>query len=156
PNMVAWNHLGLHRSHYICQPLCTANEYSCDVLMDLKGEPLQAVVRHRQRLVNGESWRSEIIHLPELEKLCLHACKKLGLKGHNLVQAFVDEEGAIHLIEINPRFGGCSNLSVEGGLASPTRLIQLTQGKTSEASAPHPIEYGLCSNRYSMDIYSRK
>ena len=156
PNMVSWHHLGLDRSHYICQPLCTANEYSCDVLMDLGGKPLQAVVRHRQRLVNGESWRSEIIHMPELETLCLQACENLGLKGHNLVQAFVDDEDAIHLIEINPRFGGCSNLSVEGGLASPLRLIQLAMGETEAASAPNPIEYGLCSNRYSMDIYSRK
>lgn len=156
PNMVAWDHLGLERSHYICQPLCTDNEYSCDVLLDFDGAPLQAVVRHRQRLVNGESWRSEIIDMPELEELCLNVCGKLGLRGHNLVQAFVDESGKIHLIEINPRFGGCSNLSVEGGLASPARLIQLVNEEQEKAREPRTIEFGLCSNRYSMDIYSRK
>jgi len=156
PNMVAWHHLGLDRSHYICQPLCTDNEYSCDILMALDGKPLQAVVRHRQRLVNGESWRSEIVNLPELEKLCLIVCKKLGLKGHNLVQAFVDERGKIHLIEINPRFGGCSNLSVAGGLASPIRLIEMIKGNITASHRPRDIEIGLCSNRYSMDIYSRK
>lgn len=156
PNMVAWHHLGLNRSHYICQPLCTDNEYSCDILMDLNGLPLQAVVRHRQRLVNGESWRSEIISMPKLEQMCLDICAKLGLKGHNLVQAFVDADNKIHLIEINPRFGGCSNLSIEGGLASPERLIQMIKGDFAAAQKPREIEIGLCSNRYSMDIYSRK
>lgn len=156
PNMVAWHHLGLDRSHYICQPLCTDNEYSCDILLDLNGLPLQAVVRHRQRLVNGESWRSEIVSMPELEKMCLDVCSRLGLRGHNLVQAFVDPSGKIHLIEINPRFGGCSNLSVEGGLASPERLIKMAQGDLVAAHKPREIEIGLCSNRYSMDIYSRK
>ncbi|MFC3050525.1 ATP-grasp domain-containing protein [Kordiimonas pumila] len=154
PNMVAWNHLGLDRSHYICQPLCTDNEYSCDILLDLDGMPLQAVVRHRQRLVNGESWRSEIVDMPRLEAMTLEICQKLGLKGHNLAQAFVGAAGDIHLIEINPRFGGCSNLSIAGGLASPVRLVEMVRGETEEAARKRPITIGLQSNRYSMDIYT--
>jgi len=155
PNVVAWDHLGLDRSHYICQPLCTDNEYSCDILLDLEGKPLQAVVRHRQRLVNGESWRSEIVSMPKLEDMTLDICTKLGLKGHNLVQAFVGRSGGIHLIEINPRFGGCSNLSVAGGLLSPVRLVQMVRGEKREAAQKRSIAIGMQSNRYSMDIYSQ-
>lgn len=152
PNQQVWDRLGLDRSHHICQPVCTDNEYSVDVLMDLNGAPLQAVVRHRQRLVNGESWRSQIKDMPVLEDTALNLCQKLGLKGHNLVQAFVGHAGDIHLIEVNPRFGGCSNLSVMGGLNSPMRIVQMVQGKMELARLNQPIQYGLQSNRYSLDV----
>ena len=155
PNLKLWEKLGLDRSHHICQPLCTDNEYSIDVLMDMDGEPLQAVVRHRQRLVNGESWRAQIKNMPELEVMAMDLCKKLELKAHNLVQAFVSEEGGIHLIEVNPRFGGCSNLSVVGGLNSPRRIVQMVQGNLEAAKRNGPIQFGLQSNRYSLDVMSR-
>lgn len=154
PDLKVWEMLGLDRTHYICQPVSTDNEYSCDVILDLDGKPLQSVVRHRQRLVNGESWRSEIVSIPALEEMTMKLCGKLGLKGHNLVQAFQADDGEIHLIEVNPRFGGCSNLSVAGGLDSPRRIIQMAQGKTTEASINQPIRAGLQSNRYSLDIFS--
>lgn len=154
PDLKVWEMLGLDRTHHICQPVSTDNEYSCDVLLDLEGKPLQCVVRHRQRLVNGESWRSEIALIPALEDMALQVCGKLGLKGHNLVQAFFGQDQSIHLIEVNPRFGGCSNLSVAGGLDSPRRLIQMAQGKTKAAATNQPVRVGLQSNRYSLDIYS--
>lgn len=154
PDLKVWEMLGLDRTHYICQPICTDNEYSVDVLMDLEGNPLQAVARHRQRLVNGESWRSEIVANPALETMVMDVCKKLGLCAHNLVQAFVGSDGRIHLIEVNPRFGGCSNLSVAGGLDSPRRIIQMVQGNLEDARHNQPIRAGLQSNRYSLDIFS--
>lgn len=154
PDLQVWEMLGLERTHYICQPICTDNEFSVDLLMDLKGKPLQAVARHRQRLVNGESWRSEIVSLPPLEKMVMEVGEKLGLRAHNLVQAFVGNDGEIHLIEVNPRFGGCSNLSVAGGLDSPRRIIQMVQGKDEEARTNPEIRTGLQSNRYSLDIFS--
>ena len=154
PDLKVWEMLGLERTHYICQPVSTDNEYSCDVILDLEGTPLQAVVRHRQRLVNGESWRSEIVSIPALEEMTMTLCGKLGLKGHNLVQAFLGSDDEIHLIEVNPRFGGCSNLSVAGGLDSPRRMIQMAQGKNKEAAINQSIRTGLQSNRYSLDIFS--
>ncbi len=154
PDLKVWEMLGLDRTHYICQPICTDNEFSVDVLMDMAGKPLQAVARHRQRLVNGESWRSEIVSNPALETMVMDICEKLGLRAHNLVQAFVGSDGQIHLIEVNPRFGGCSNLSVAGGLDSPKRIIQMVQGLDDEARTNQPIKAGLQSNRYSLDIFS--
>ena len=154
PDLQVWEMLGLDRTHFICQPICTDNEYSIDFLMDMNGKPLQAVARHRQRLVNGESWRSEIVSRPELEAMVLEIGEKLGLKGHNLMQAFVSPDGDIHLIEANPRFGGCSNLSVAGGLESPRRIIQMVLGNTKEAQVNPPIRTGLQSNRYSLDIFN--
>lgn len=154
PDLKVWEMLGLDRTHHICQPICTDNEYSVDLLMDLNGNALQAVARHRQRLVNGESWRSEIVSNPALEAMVMAVGEKLGLLAHNLVQAFVSDDGQIHLIEVNPRFGGCSNLSVAGGLESPRRIIQMVQGNMEEACINPPIRAGLQSNRYSLDIFN--
>lgn len=154
PDLKVWEMLGLDRTHHICQPICTDNEYSVDLLMDLEGNALQAVARLRQRLVNGESWRSEIVSNPALEAMVMAVGEKLGLMAHNLVQAFVSDDGQIHLIEVNPRFGGCSNLSVAGGLESPRRIIQMVQGNMEEARINPPIRAGLQSNRYSLDIFN--
>jgi len=155
PDLKLWEKLGIDRSHHICQPVCTDNEYSVDVLMDMGGKPLQAVVRHRQRLVNGESWRSQIKQMPELAATALELCQKLELRAHNLVQAFVSDDGGIHLIEVNPRFGGCSNLSVVGGLQSPRRIVQMVQGNTAAARVNQPIRFGLQSNRHSVDVFTQ-
>ena len=153
PDMEIWRQMRFKSKDYICQPLVKDEEFSVDLLLDFDSNPLQAVARSRQRVIFGESWRSQIIHMPEMEALALELASKLGLKGHNLMQAFRSKENGINVIEINPRFGGCSNLSITGGLDSPKRLIQMVQGDMAGARAPRQIRYGLQSNRHGRDIY---
>lgn len=153
PDLDIWRQLNLKGDQYICQPLCRDEEFSCDVLMDLDGNPMQAVARRRERIVYGESWRSQIVDDPELEKLALDICAALGLRGHNIVQAFRSRENGPNLIEVNARFGGCSNLSVTSGLASPERMLQMIAGNRDKAAAPRGIKYGLRSNRHARDIF---
>ncbi len=153
PDMTIWRQLHLEGDRYICQPLCRDEEYSVDVLMDLDGAPLQAVARRRERIVYGESWRSQVVHDPELEALALDVCSAMGLRGHNLVQAFRSRDSGINLIEANARFGGCSNLSVVAGLNSPARLMAMVAGDGATARKPGTIQYGLRSNRHARDIF---
>lgn len=150
-NLAAFDRLGLNQEDYVVQTFCSDQEYSCDVLMDLDGNPLQAVARERQHLVNGESWRSEIVDMPVLTDLALTLCQALGLRGHNLVQMFYSADRGPRLIEVNARFGGCSNLSIKGGLASPERLVQMADGHREAASTPRPIATGMRSIRYALD-----
>jgi len=153
PDMAIWRQLHLEGDRYICQPLCRDEEFSVDVLMDLDGQPLQAVARRRERIVYGESWRSQVVRDPELEQLALDVCTAMGLRGHNLVQAFRSKDAGINLIEANARFGGCSNLSVVAGLASPARLLAMVAGDKGGASAARDIRYGLRSNRHARDMF---
>lgn len=150
-NLAAFDRLGLNQEDYVVQTFCTDQEFSCDVLMDLAGNPVQAVARERQHLVNGESWRSEIVDMPVLTDLALDLCQSLGLRGHNLVQMFYSADRGPRLIEVNARFGGCSNLSIKGGLNSPERLIQMARGQVQAARKPRPIRTGMRSIRYSLD-----
>lgn len=152
-NRASFEQLALNMEDYLVQRFVEDREFSCDILSSLDGRPLQAVVRERLRLVNGESWRSKIVDMPELEDLAFQLAASLKLCGHNLIQMFWSEKNGPRIIEINLRFGGGSNLSLRGGLASPERLMQMIEGREAEAFEKRKIEVGLMSLRYGKDVF---
>ena len=127
-------------------------EYSIDVLSGLDGQPLQAVVRRRMVVRGGESTTTQVVQNTELEALALKVCDGLGLVGHSVVQAFWSETNGPRLIEVNPRFGGASTLSIRAGLDSPRRLIGMLKGDP-DAYRPRPIQIGLTMHRVADDIF---
>ena len=146
-----WRALGAERPGLVIQDFVDAEEYTVDTLMDLEGKPLQAVARRRLLVRNGEAQKSRVEEVPALTELALALGARLGLIGHNVIQCFRDRSGALSLIEVNPRFGGASNLSIVAGLDSPRRLVGLAAGELS-AREPRPIRYGLGMLRYSRDV----
>jgi carbamoyl-phosphate synthase large subunit len=149
-NRAAWEALEASRSELVVQDVVRAPEYTIDTLLDLDGRPLQAVARLRQAVRNGEAYKSRVEDLPELTDMALSLCARLGCIGHNVVQAFYRPETGPLLIEVNPRFGGASNLSICAGLDSPSRLVALLAGETPPD--PRPIRFGLTMLRYSDDM----
>lgn len=133
----------------LVQALETDPEFTVDVLLDLDGRPLQAVARRRLLVRDGEAVKSRVVDAPALSGEALRLCAALKLVGHNVVQAFYAPERGVRFIEVNPRFGGASNLSIRAGLASPERVLRMAAG--DDASAPRPIAYGLTMLRYSED-----
>lgn len=136
----------------LVQAFCPLAEYSVDVLMDLAGAPLQAVARRRLEVRAGEAVKSQVESAAVLTGAALDLCTGLGLVGHNVVQAFWDGHGEPLFIEVNPRFGGASNLSIQAGLASPERLVMLAAGEEEAARRPRPVRFGLTMLRYSQDL----
>jgi len=136
----------------LVQDMQTAPEYTVDVLMDLAGQPLQAVARERLLVRDGEAVKSRVVDAPDLTGPALRLCAALGLVGHNVVQAFRAPGSAPRFIEVNPRFGGASNLSIRAGLASPERILQMVEG-CHDAAAPRAIAYGLTMLRYAEDRF---
>jgi carbamoyl-phosphate synthase large subunit len=128
-------------------------EYTVDVLMDLAGRPLQAIVRSRLVVRGGESQKSRVEDVPALAEGALRLCAALRLVGHNVVQAFHSPAAGARFIEINPRFGGASALGIEAGLDSPRRILSLVAGETEAAAQPRPIRYGLTLLRHSADVF---
>lgn len=147
-----WQALGSTRRDLLIQECVTDDEYTVDVLMDLDGAPLQAVARRRLLVQGGESKKGRVVDMPSLTHAALELCHRLRLVGHNVVQAFVAADGGIRFIEVNPRFGGASNLSLKAGLDSPRRIVQLLSGEAEEARRPRPIRHGLTMLRYSEDL----
>lgn len=136
----------------LVHPLIQAPEYSIDLLMDLEGKrALDAVCRERIHVVAGESKISRVTDLPYLTAMAKRVGEALGLIGHNTVQAFFDAERGPLFIEVNPRFGGASNLSIRAGLDSPRRILQMIRGDET-AYRPKKIAFGATMFRYSQDV----
>lgn len=113
----------------LLHPFIEAPEITIDLLMDLEGgRPVQAVARERVLVVGGESKVTRVIEAEDAVKLAMRLGGALGLVGHNTVQAFLHPDQGPLLIEINPRFGGASVLSIAAGLASPERILQMLAG----------------------------
>lgn len=107
----------------IIQPLIKSNEYSADTFFNQKKiEGL--VIRKRDIIINGEAKVSSIIIDNKLYKRLKNILNKFNFEGHINIQFFYDKNNNLKILEINPRFGGASILSVEAGLDSFNWLIQ--------------------------------
>ncbi|MNC01130.1 dTDP-4-dehydro-6-deoxyglucose reductase [compost metagenome] len=102
----------------IFQPYIQGSEVSVDVYVQKNGKCKGAIARRRELVVNGESQITTTFREEKLEKQCAEFAEKLGLYGHVIFQAIIDDDGDFHFIECNSRFGGASRLSVEMGLDS--------------------------------------
>lgn len=155
-NIAAFEQAALDPTRTLLHPFIDLPEYSVDCLFEPNGAPLQAVTRSREQITAGESKKSTILHAPQVTQDCLKLGAHLGLQGHVIFQVFWDGVSAPVFIEVNPRFGGASNCSIEAGLASPDRLMTLLfadQTAHAAARAPAPLRYGLTMLRYSRDIF---
>lgn len=100
----------------IFQPYIFGFEVSVDVYVQQNGKCKGVVARKRELVIGGESQITTTFRHEELEQMCAAFAEKLGLYGHAVFQAIIDEQGGIHFIECNSRFGGASRLSVAAGL----------------------------------------
>jgi carbamoyl-phosphate synthase large subunit len=113
----------------IFQPFVSGmQEYSADIYVDRSGQMKGRVIRTRDVVVNGESQVTTTTANPALAEVCQKLVAALPFYGHIIVQAFVDAQGAVHLIEVNPRFGGASSLAIQAGLDSFYWFLLESQG----------------------------
>jgi carbamoyl-phosphate synthase large subunit len=113
----------------IFQPFIVGmQEFSADIYVDRSGQMKGCVVRTRDVVVNGESQVTTTTANPALVNVCQKLVAALPFYGHIIVQAFVDALGGVHLIEVNPRFGGASSLAIEAGLDSFYWFLLESQG----------------------------
>ncbi|RXT04461.1 NAD-dependent epimerase/dehydratase family protein [Ammoniphilus sp. CFH 90114] len=117
-------------SEPIFQPYIKGEEYSVDLYVDQKRKTKGVVVRKRKLVVQGESQITVTCRHPELEELCSSLVEGLQLYGHIVMQVMIDAEGKPHIIEINPRFGGASTLSLAVGLDSFTWFLLEANGQS--------------------------
>lgn len=134
----------------IIQEYIEGTEYSIDYFSDLDGNYISLVPRVRIKVVSGESKVGITINDQEIADLCISLAAKMKLIGHNVIQCFRTGSGEIKFIEVNPRFGGASNLSFASGRSTPLYLIKLLNKGKVEVE---PFKEGLMMLRYSEDIF---
>lgn len=134
----------------IIQEYIEGTEYSIDYFSDLNGNYISLVPRVRIKVISGESKVGITVNDQEIADLCISLGTKMKLIGHNVIQCFRTGLGEIKFVEVNPRFGGASNLSFASGRSTPLYLIRLLNKGKIEVK---PFKEGLMMLRYSEDIF---
>lgn len=123
-----------HIGDYIIQSFIEGEEYTVDIFCDYAGNPIFITPRIRLAVRSGEVLKTKI-----------SMDEKIIAEGKKLIQAFkpcgpitvqlIREKntGDDYYIEINPRFGGGSPLSMKAGAKSAEALLKLLSGE--------PIKY---------------
>src|SRR3990167_3143388 len=129
-----------------------ALEYTVDVFSDSRANVLSVIPRQRIKVVAGESVVGRTEKNADIIRECQRLAGILKLQFHSIIQCFYDNR-VVKFIEVNPRYGGASNLSFQAGGESPRWLIQLVTGR--EVTAPPVGEFldNLTMLRYSQDIF---
>jgi carbamoyl-phosphate synthase large subunit len=112
----------------IFQELLPGDEYTVDVLSDLKGKPIIAVPRLRLQTKAGISTRGKIVRNAELESLCKRIAEKIGIIGPSCVQVKASSEGIFKLVEVNPRMGGGTFFTTLAGANFPKMILDMVGG----------------------------
>lgn len=116
----------------IIQEFISGEEYTIDVLLDLKGKIISIVPRLRIEVIGGEVSKSKVENIPELigkTELLINCLNKYGLvKGPLTIQCISNPQG-IYFLEINCRFGGGVPLSFESGIDYADVFEDMYKGK---------------------------
>jgi len=137
----------------IFQPYIEGNEISVDAYITKQGEVKGIIMRNRDIVVNGESQVTSTFNNKKLEGEFINILSILKLEGHVILQAFIDKNGNIHVIECNPRFGGASTLALQMGLDSFYWAYLEAQGASIK---DYPFFRSKNENtqiRYPQDLY---
>jgi carbamoyl-phosphate synthase large subunit len=137
----------------IIQELISGEEYTIDVLVNFQGKALSIVPRLRLETRAGETSKGTTVKNPALIAAAKYVVESLpGAIGCVTVQCFLQPDGEIIFIEINPRFGGGYPLAYRAGADFPLWLFQLCAGKNPQV-AIDGWEDGLSMFRYDDAIF---
>lgn len=112
----------------LIQDFIEGYEVTTDVFCDWASKPVAAIARRRLKVRAGEVSVGRIVRIQGLEDLCKRVAEDIGAIGPVNIQA-ICSDGAFHVIEINPRFGGGCPLSIAAGAPLTEWVIQMGLGQ---------------------------
>ncbi len=137
----------------IVQQLIVGEEYTIDVLVDFQGKVISIVPRLRIETRSGEISKGITVKNPALIAAAKQVVESLpGVIGCITVQCFLQSDGEIIFLEINPRFGGGYPLAHRAGADFPSWLIQSLIGGIPNIAIDE-WEDGLTMLRYDNAIF---
>lgn len=135
----------------ILQEFIDGREYTIDIFSDLEGNPLSIVPRERIQVESGISMKGKTVRDKEIINLCRKIAEKLKLIGPSCIQCIKSNKG-LKFIEINPRFGGGSILSIK---ADPTIILNLIKIiKKEKPIKSKGFKDGVTMLRYYSEVYT--
>ena len=139
-------------SDYLVQEFIYGIEYTIDIFSDLDGKPLSIVPRKRLGVESGIAVKAQTFYDKKIINYTYKIARKLKLIGPSNIQCILDKkDGTPKFIEINPRFGGGSILSIKADPTIVENLIRIIKG---EKPIPSQVfKEGLIMLRYYSEIY---
>jgi len=139
--------------HPIFQPFVKGYEISVDAYITREVKIKGLIMRKRDLVVSGESQISSTFFDENLEVIFKDILASLHLYGHVILQAIIDEDNEVHVIECNARFGGASTLSLQAGLDSFYWAYLESQGISLEHYPFVKTEKQIIQIRHPQDYY---
>jgi len=136
----------------IFQPFIAGREISVDAYVDRAGRVHGLVARTRDVVVRGESQVTTTLIDPALEARLVPIIETLGLYGPLVLQALLTDDGGLHLIECNCRFGGASTLGIAAGVDSFFWFLQEAAGADLSQFPFRPAPGPLRQVRAAADV----
>jgi carbamoyl-phosphate synthase large subunit len=100
----------------IYQPYIAGQEISIDAWLDRNYQVKGLVLRSRDQVIDGESQVTTTFRDAQIEVIVKGVLQTLKLRGPVVLQAIIDADNNLHIIECNSRFGGASTLAIAAGL----------------------------------------
>jgi carbamoyl-phosphate synthase large subunit len=116
-------------SNLIFQEYLPGTEYTVDVLCDLDKKPVVAVPRIRLETREGISTKGKVVHHPQIEQSCMDIAKSVGIIGPCCIQMKASRDGALKLVEVNPRMGGGTIFAALAGANFPALVLDMVKEK---------------------------
>ena len=100
----------------VFQPYLHGEEFSADAWVSRSGAVRGPVVRRRDTITDGEASVTTTVRDAALEDVTRALLAWLPARGPVNIQLLRTEDGHVHIVELNARFGGASSCSVHAGL----------------------------------------
>lgn len=146
---------------YIIQPFISGREYTIDIFCDYEGNPVYITPRERLAVRSGEVLKTQICQdekmIAEMQTL-IADYKPCGQITVQLIRE--EKTGYDYYIEINPRFGGGSPLSIKAGADSAESVLRMLNGerlhyieKAAKSGAVYcRFDQSICINEEGKDV----
>ena len=139
----------------IVQEFIKGTEHTCDVYVDFNMKVRCVVPRKRIETRSGEVSKGQTVKNIHIMTECKKLVEKLGAgPGVITIQLFFNGDDKIKFIEVNPRFGGGSPLSIKAGADFPKWIMKELLGQQPKISFDG-FEDGLIMLRYDSEVWLR-
>lgn len=137
----------------IFQPLVRGKEVSIDAWLDKNAKLKGHIYRYREKVQHGESQISTTAILSQYDALIKPLLEGMQLTGPVVLQAMIDTDDKLWIIECNGRLGGASTLGIKAGLDSLYWSLAETLGRDISTIPFNPPGQPLTQIRYAQDMY---
>ena len=125
-----------YNADMIIQEMSSGEEYSFDILYSLESEVVDVYCKKKIQMRSGETDKAIMINDKKLIEFGFNFAKLFKNVGPMDVDFFVEKNGDIRILEVNPRFGGGYPISHNAGADFPKKMIEMLNGKKHHFEFP--------------------